>query len=296
MKHFSEMTLPEPIIYKNKKRLYDDNIFTFDIETISLFKINNEWRSFDYTKPPNYYRENDIKKACVPYIWQFGVNDCVYYGREFYDFAQVLKELSDSTVTKFIYIHNASYEIQFLIDIFQDNNWTVSEMCARNVRQPIQFKIKELNIVFRCSYMLTNLSLEKSAKKYTNINKAVGDLDYNTVHSPLSKLSEKELNYAELDIKTLYEIIRYFRDNETNGYKHIQNIPLTQTGEVRRALKNELDYYYFKRQWEIVPNEKMYCYLISAFQGGITHANALYSNQILHNVWSYDEASAYPFV
>ena len=295
MIYYTDIVYPEPIIYRNKKRLYDDNIYTFDIETISLFKIKNKWQPFRYDKPPRWYRDNDIKKACVPYIWQFGINDTVYYGREFYDFADVLKELSDPTITKYIYIHNLSYETQFLIDIIQDNKWKVTEMCARNVRQPIQFKIKDLNIVFRCSYMLTNLSLEKSAEKYTNVKKATGDLDYNTLHSPFSQLNENELYYCEMDIKTLYEIIRYFRDDEQNGYKHVQNIPLTQTGEVRRALKSELDYWYFRRQWDLVPPEHIYCYLISAFQGGITHANALYSNRVLHDVWSYDEASAYPF-
>ena len=295
MINFKELINPEPIIYTKKKRCYDDNIFTFDIETISLFKINNKWQKFDFSKEPSYYRDNDIKKACVPYIWQFGVNDVVYYGREFYDFEKVLKTISDPLITRYIYVHNLSYEMMFLIDIFQRNKWHITEMCARNVRQPIQFKIEELNIYFRCSYMLTNLSLEKSAKKYTKITKAVGELDYMRVHSPSSQLDEKELDYCKRDILTLYEIIKYFRDDTQAGYNHIQNIPLTQTGEVRRALRKELDYWYFKRQWELVPNEKIYCYLLSAFQGGITHANAIFSNRVLHDVWSYDEASAYPF-
>lgn len=293
MKHYSEMKIPTPCIYRDKKgREFDDNIYCFDIETISLFKINGKWRSFDYSKDSDYYRENEIQKACVPYIWQFGINDQVFYGREFMDFERVLKALSSKRTTKFIYVHNLSYEMQFLVDIFQANNWHISEMCARNIHAPIQFKIDELNIVFRCSYMLTNLSLEKSAIKYTNTTKAVGDLDYNKVHSPYSQLDDQEKYYCEQDIKTLYEIIKHFKEEYNN---HIQTIPLTQTGEVRRALKKELDYFYFKKQWRLVPNEKIYVYLLSAFQGGITHANALYSNQIINNVWSYDINSSYPY-
>ena len=287
MKFYTELSVPDPIIYNVKKRLYDDNIFTFDIETISLFKINKKWQPFDYTKPSDFY--SDIKKAAVPYIWQFGINETVYYGREFSDFATVLEKISDPVITKFIYIHNASYEMQFLIDILQDNEWTIVNMCARNIHQPIQFTIKELNITIRCSYMLTNLKLEQAAKKYTNVQKAVGDLDYNVMHSPKSKLTEQELHYCEMDIVTLYEIIKHFRDE----YNHIYSIPLTQTGEVRKAIRKEVDYWYFKRMWSLVPSEKMYCYLIKAFQGGITHANALYANQILHNVWSYDINSSY---
>lgn len=289
---YENIEYPKPLVYRDKKgRQHDDNIYTFDIETISLFKINNKWQSFDYTKDSKYYRENEIEKACVPYIWQFGINDKVYYGRVFMDFEIILRNLSSKNTTKYIYVHNLSYEMQFLVDIFQSNNWHIVDMCARNIHAPIQFKIQELNIVFRCSYMLTNLSLEKSALKYTNVEKATGDLDYNRVHSPYSQLDKKELYYCEQDIVTLYEIIKYFR----NQYNHVQNIPLTQTGEVRRALKKELDYWYFKKQWSLVPNERIYIYLLSAFQGGITHANALYSNQILYNVWSYDINSSYPF-
>lgn len=289
MKYYTDIDIPEPQIYNVKKRLYDDNIYTFDIETISLFKINNTWQPFDYNKSSEFY--STIQKAAVPYIWQFGINDTVYYGREFSDFTDILYKLSDPAVMKFIYIHNAAYEMQFMIDLFQDNEWTITNMCARNIHQPIQYTIKELNITIRCSYMLTNLKLEQAAKKYTNVEKATGDLDYNIMHSPKSTLTEQELHYCEMDIITLYEIIKHFREE----YKHIYSIPLTQTGEVRKAIRKNVDYWYYKKMWDLVPNEKMYCYLIKAFQGGITHANALYSNQTLHNVWSYDINSSYPY-
>ena len=288
---YKDIEYPDPITHRVKKRLYDDNIYTFDIETISLFKINNKWQPFDYTKDTDFYR--DIKKACVPYIWQFGINDKVYYGRELNDFANVLIGLSDALVTKYLYIHNASYEMQFLIDIFQDNGWTITNLCARNIHQPIQFTIKELNIVIRCSYMLTNLKLADSAKKYTDVEKddSATMNNYQTKHSPKSKLTQQELHYCEMDIITLYKIILHFRTE----YNHIHSIPLTQTGEVRKAMNKKLDYWYHKKMWELVPNEKMYCYLIKAFQGGITHANMHYTGQILNNVWSYDINSSYPY-
>ena len=289
--------IPEPLIFGKKKRLYDDNIYTFDIETISLFNINGEYKPFDLRLSQSFYR--DTEKACCPYIWQFGINDKVYYGREFIDFEKVLKALSDKRVTKFIYVHNLSYEMQFLLDIIEKNNWHITNMCARNVRKPIQFTIEELNIVFRCSYMLTNLSLEKSAEKYTSIKKATGDLDYNKAYSPLSKLDERALYYCEMDILTLYEIIKHFIDD----YGHIANIPLTQTGEVRRALLKDVDYFYLRHQWELVPPEYMYMALVQAFMGGITHSNILHTNKLFRagvdgckGIWSYDFSSSYPFV
>ena len=289
MIHYSKLKPVKPKCYNVKRQTYDDNIFTFDIETISLFLIDGEYKPFDYDLPPEYYTETE--KACIPYIWQFGVNDTVYYGREFMEFENVLKTISDPDVTRFVVVHNLSYEMQFLLDIIDKNHWTITDICARNIRQPIQFKIEELNIYFRCSYMLTNLSLEKSAEKYTNLKKAVGDLDYNIPYSPISKLPVKALHYAEMDIKTLYAIMKTF----VNEFGHLKSVPLTQTGEVRHALRNELDYNYIRRQWKLVPPEHIYCALMVAFQGGVTHANILYANRVINGVWSYDFCSSYPY-
>lgn len=305
---FRYIDMPEPVVFRKKRKKYDDNIYTFDIETISLYKINGEFKPYDNRLSQDFYRDTD-KAACC-YIWQFGVNDKVYFGRELMDFEKVLRNMSSNKVAKFIYVHNLSYEMQWLLDIIEKNHWHIVDMCARNVRKPIQFRIEELNIYFRCSYMLTNLSLEKSAEKYTNIKKAVGDLDYNRAFSPLSVLDRRSLYYCKQDILTLYEIIKYFRDNPDNGYGHVANIPLTQTGEVRRALLHELDYWYIRRQWELVPPEHIYLALIQAFMGGMTHTNLLYANKLFkrgykgadrniigcNGIWSYDFSSSYPYV
>ena len=290
MTHFDKIIYPKPIIYNVKKKHYDDNIYTFDIETISLFYINGEWVPFNYNFDSKYY--TDVEKACCPYIWQFGVNDKVYYGREFMDFEKVLRGLSDPYIEKIIYVHNLSYEMQFLLDIICKNNWTIDNMCARQIRQPISFHIKEINITFRCSYMLTNLSLEAAAEKYTDVVKAVGSLNYNLPYSPYSELPAKAWYYCEMDIVSLYKIVARFREE----YGHIKAIPLTQTGEVRKSLRDYIDFYYIKRQWELVPPQYMYCMLLLAFQGGITHANMLYANRVVYNVWSYDFCSSYPYV
>ena len=290
MLHYSNMNNPDPDPYlTNRGKPSDDNIFTFDIETISLYYINGEWRPFDYERPPEFYEECDKAAAC--YIWQFGINDQVYYGRELSEFGDVLKKISNPYCTRYIYVHNLSYEMQWLFDIIIDNGWHISELCARNLRQPIQFKIEELNIFFRCSYMLTNLSLDNAAKKYTDLNKAVGELDYNIPYSPLSNLPDQALHYCEMDIRTLYEIIRYFR----NEYQHIKKIPLTQTGEVRAAMREELGFWYIKEQQKKVPPLQVYLALSVAFMGGISHGNVLHIGEKLKDVWSYDFCSSYPY-
>lgn len=289
MEHWKEFIPPKEKIYNKKKEQFDDNIYTFDIETISLYYIDGKWQPFDYGRPSSFYEMTDKRSCC--YIWQFGCNGASYYGRELMEFGEVLKSLKNEKVTKFIYVHNLSYEMQWLLDVIFKNNWHITELCARNIRQPIQFKIEELNIFFRCSYMLTNLSLDISAKEYGKTPKLKGDLDYNVPYSPLCTLPEKALKYCENDVVSLCDIIEHFR----NLYNHVASIPLTQTGRVRHALRKEVGYYYIKKMQKLVPTAVIYDALMCAFMGGITHGNILYINKKIFNAWSFDECSEYPF-
>ena len=275
--------------YKKRKQCpISDTIYTFDIETTSLFNYEGVYNVFDYSKPKEFY--SNVDKLAIPYIWQFGIEDNIYYGRDFMDFEKVLKSISDKEVRKVIWVHNLSYEFGFLPNILR--KYTIVDMVARDTRKPISFVVKELNIMFRCSYMLTNLSLAKSSQEYTNVKK-LDTLDYDSkIRTPLTPLTDDEMQYCAYDIKCLYEIIRYYR----NKYENIALIPLTSTAEVRHALREVVDYYYIKKQWELVPQPKMYLRLMASFVGGYTHANVLNAGRVFKNVKSYDIASSYPFV
>ena len=273
---------------KKNKKFYDNNIYTFDIETSSMFYIDGAWSSFIYDDNMDY---TDIPKAAVPYIWMFGINGTRYYGREFADFEYMLHLISNPLYIKTIWIQNLSFEFGFLPDIL--DNYTVEGMVARDKRKPIEFYVKELNIVFRCSYMLTNMSLADAAKEYTNVEKKTGDLDYNQLRSPLTKLTEVELGYCEYDIICLYEIIKHFVEE----YGGIAKIPLTSTGTVRHAIKRTMDYNYIRKMQSLVPPADMYLRFWWAFAGGYTHANVIHASQVIRElVKCYDEASAYPYV
>lgn len=272
-----------------KNKPTSDTIYTFDIEVSSLFKIDGVWRSFDYSKDQKEYA--GIEKCGIPYIFMFGVNDVVYYGRDFKDFKKILLQISDPILHKVIYVFNLSYEFQFLLDIFED--YTIDNMVCRDKLKPISFNIKELNIEFRCAYMLTNMSLENSAEEYGEVPKLSGTLDYLPARGKETFLSDQELLYCEYDIKSLYSVIKYF----LNKYDHIANIPLTCTGEVRKALKDHLNYWYFvNNPWKLVPNREILLMLRTTFAGGYTHSNMIKANRVLYNVKSKDIASSYPAV
>ena len=211
-------------------------------------------------------------------------------------FGEILKYISDQEIKKIIYIHNASYEFQFLLNIVEENNWTITKMCSRDLRKPISWTIEELNIEFRCSYMLTNMSLDMASKSYTSLKKKTGQLDYNQVRSPLTNLTNQELEYCEYDCLCLYEIIKYYK-NKYDGI--VAKIPLTSTGEVRKKLKEVIDYFYIRKMQNLVPDRKMYLIEMLAFSGGYTHTNLLNANRTFkasdgYKLSSWDIASSYP--
>lgn len=289
--------IKKPRTYKDREgNKHSDTIYCFDIETTSLFYINGKWQRFDYSIPQRSDKKNNIigydniPKAGVCWFCQFSVNDTVYYFREISDFENVLKKISNPFLKKYIFIHNLSFEMQWLLPILR--KYTIIDLVAREIRKPISFTIKELNIEFRCSYMLTNLSLEKSAKNYTDVQKASGDLDYSIERSPMTtNLTEKELYYCEMDCVCLYHIIKFFRSK----YGHIKKIPLTQTGELRRAYRDVVPFEHYEMVKSLVPSLEEYKILNGAFMGGIVHGNALHVGQYLTNIDSVDISSSYPY-
>ena len=221
---------------KNKqKRVYSDTIYTFDIETTSLFLLDGEWTVFDYSRPKEDYSHEDTEIIAVPYIWQFGIEDTIYFGRDFMDFESILLQLSDETIRKIIWIHNLQFELQFLENIFE--KYTIVDMCARDIRKPISFVIEELNIEFRCSYMLTNLSLEKASQEYTTVEK-LHTLNYdNKVRLECSTLTKAELDYCEYDCICLYNIIKYYKKRYGG---HLCNIPTVRQRTVLPRTRDHL--------------------------------------------------------
>lgn len=267
--------------------MFDNNIFCFDIETSSAwYTPERKLIGFDKTLPKDYW------KSCVPfslvYIWQFGVNDKVVFGRDLEEFSLLLDELVELVDEPTIWVHNLSYEMQFLLNIFD-----VETTFARKSHKPMY--ITGNGIKFRCSYFLTRLSLEAWAKQHGKCKKLVGSLDYSLLRTPNTKLTSKEFAYCENDILCMY----YGLCEYLKKYGTIENIPLTQTGEVRRVVKNmyKKNGNYHKKMTNLLPrNAEEYNFMRKAFAGGYTHANYLHANKLLYNVHSMDIASSYPFV
>lgn len=283
---------PYNIDIVGKRKKYDNNIYTFDIETTSYILYKGE------VKPTSYYDELDEKERkfveprSTMYIWQFGINDTIYYGRtwdEFKDFLKILDAYNPAT--KIVFIHNLAFEFQYLYSNIPQEN-----VFARTSHKVIKSTCKNFNIEFRCSYMMSNAKLEKLPSVYNlPVEKKVGDLDYSLIRHSKTPLTKEELGYCEYDCLVLYHYIKF----ELSQYERVDKIPTTSTGHVRRELRDliQKDYSYKARVRRAISTEPhVYNLLVMAFQGGYTHANWVHADEVLKDVDSWDETSAYPYV
>lgn len=273
--------------YKHKKNTYVDTVLTLDTEATSYFLVGGKW----VTDNGEYDVTTATDRRAILYIWHICINGITYYGRTLSQLREFLITLSAhfGGNTAIIYVHNLGYDFEFFAPLFC--GW---EVFARKSHKPIYCRLPQLSLEFRCSYFLTGMSLDKSAKSVGAAHqKKVGDLDYTVARLPVTPLSERELEYCEYDVLVLHDIICHYRDK----YGTIANIPYTQTGEVRRVVKKILNgYNYLQKIHNISNNFDNYRHLTRLFMGGVTHLNYLYNGEILQNVKSYDRRSSYPAV
>ena len=253
---------------------------------------------------------DETQKFAFMYEWTFGIKDKNYicYGRtweqfiELCEYLQDVYELSPDSNILVVYIHNFSYEFQFMRKYFEWEN-----VFAVDDRKPIK-ALCSYGIEFRDSYILSGYSLSKLAENLVShkIEKLYGDLDYSLIRTHETKLTDKELMYCNNDV----EIILDYINEQIQQYGDITKIPMTNTGRVRKFVKEkcyftEKDHKKssrgkFQRYNELMKKltltDKEYIMLKRCFMGGFTHASMLYSGQLLHNVASIDFTSSYPAV
>ena len=281
-------TLDIQEVKTNKKVTYLNIPCALDIETTSMI-INGE-------------------KFAFSYIWQFGIGiNNVFYGRtwgELLDFLSYVQEWLGLNENKrlVIYVHNLGYEFQFMRKYF---NWI--NIFAVDERKPVK-ALCDLGIEFRDSYILSGYSLANTAKNLTKhkIEKMVGDLDYSLIRHTKTPLTDAELKYCENDILVILAYI----DEQLDQYKDITKIPLTNTGRVRSYVRNACYYTdtnhrksnkgkytrYRKIMSDLTLDRETYLQLKTAFMGGFTHSNPLYTGVTLKDVGSIDLTSSYPSV
>lgn len=250
--------------------------FSFDIETSS-------------------YRSNGEKRATM-YLWQIGIlmdEQYYIYGRTWNEWEQLIrklrKKLSLDKNKLVIYVHNLSYEFQWIYT----HIW-LTKIFARKSRHPIY--AESGNIIFKCSYFLSNYSLRNLAKNRGYTEKE--ELDYSKIRTSVTPLTQDELHYGLIDVKIVCEYIcDEIKRNET-----IQNIPLTSTGYARRYCFDYISQHENIQNYQrwlrgILPiDQNLFELLNTCYTGAFTHANYKHVHIVLENVFCVDYSSSYPGV
>ena len=257
-----------------KKRHYVGITTAFDIETTLI---------------------DDIQQS-IMYIWQwqFGT-DYTVIGRtwdEFLDLQDRIKRVLPTDSWLVVYVHNLSYEFQFLKGIYQFVPDDIFAVASRKLIKCDMWGVFE----FRCSYKLTNMSLKQfTTRMRVEHTKLSGEeFDYSVKRYPWTPVEGEELEYCVNDVLGLVEAIQALmeRDGDT-----LQTIPLTSTGYVRRNAKRAMrEGIHHNFVYSILPDFETYKALREAFRGGNTHANRYYAGDIVENVHSADRSSSYPAV
>lgn len=271
--------------YTYKHDRYLDVTMAMDTETTSYYQIDGVWRTILSSDEI----DNNTPRRALVYIWQLGINSDVVYGRDIRDYVEFLRLFSAvNPERKIIYVHNLGYDFSFFCEYYA--NMTVF---ARRMYTPIKSYEPCDNVEYRCSYYLTNMSLDQCAKQYRlSVRKLTGTLDYTLARTPNTDLSDTELAYCEHDIKVIIEMIDTVYKPR---YKVIANIPLTQTGEVRREVKHLLSgNAHMQLMRKCKPDLRLYSIMTRVLAGGYTHLNPLYCCDIVEGLQCYDRASSYP--
>lgn len=295
--HFDDLLSPlanvRPIT-TNKKEKYYNIVCAFDIETTSFYRKSNRLETGE-----------EMEKCAIMYCWQMAINGRVVFGRTWDEFETVYNQLVDffglgEYQRLVIYVHNLSFEFQFLRKRFEWDN-----VFAIDSRKPIYARTVD-GVEFRDSYLLSGYALAKlgdNLQKY-HVRKLVGDLDYSKNRHSKTPMTPEEIAYCENDVL----VVSAYIQEEIERAGNITRLPLTKTGYVRNYCRDRCLYEgshkknvdKFKAYRELMNvltlDGTEYQQLKRAFQGGYTHAAARFSGKVENNVDSIDFTSSYPYV
>lgn len=262
-----------------RSHIYRHKFYTFDIETTTIIT------GIDASNDPIL---NGI-------IWSGQFYDGLEY-TQVRDLKAVIKtiqmieeEAKDFNGDKIcIFVHNLSYEFQFIKDFFE---W--KHIICTSQRKIISAETDY--IIFRCTYFLSNMNLEKFM-----INEHVPEeflktnMDYEKERYPWTDINEDEYEYCANDVIGLHKAVQKRIEDCAN--RDINNLPMTSTGYVRKDCRkamseNKYNRSRFKREQLSLEYFKL---MHLAFRGGNTHGNRYYVNKVMQLLGQKDVRSEYP--
>ena len=257
-----------------RKTKYVDTFATFDIETSRICVRGDE--------------------HAVCYVWMmyFPAFDLMVTGRTIGDAYAFFKRLSNHlTYCLAVYCHNFAYEFVFLSGVYDFDYESVFALDSRKVCKATMLKKFE----FRCSYVMSNMSLDLYTSKYKVAHGKLSgeEFNYKKCRYPWTELTPREWEYCTNDVVGLAECISIELEI---GHYNIDTIPLTSTGFVRREVKEAMRNVSRYTVPQLQPSYHVFTMLRAGFRGGDVHANRYYADRVIPDVKSADRSSSYPDV
>lgn len=262
---YNPKALYKPLKYRGKKK----------------GEVLERWMALD-TETSHNHDEEHPKGWIYQWAFVFG-HDCVY-GRKPSEFIQALKKIAEvyrlgNGRKLIIYVHNLSYDIQYLKNWLYD---AFGDFRILALKEHHFITYENEFFLFKCSYRLSNKSLEKWAKDLGCTNqKKVGLVDYSLIRYQDSPLTNEDWAYMFGDVLTLDEclerqIYQMYNDD-------ITTVPLTSTGYIRRTARQNFQKANHSRRAFL--NSRLhndtYTLCRREFAGGLTHGNRYYSGEII---------------
>jgi len=275
LRQFNNLCILPKEYIKRGKIAYFEEFLTLDTETSHIPYVLKDNGQVD-------------KEKALTWVYQFAIcsYNALYTGRTcreiktFYDNLLATNDI-DNNCRLVTYIHNASYDLSYLIPYFSE--WGQPKVIAIATHKIISLSYDN-GLVFKCSYKLSNKSLEGwSSDLGTEHKKLIGYVDYNAIHYQDSELTQNDWYYQFNDVIVLREcLLKQFAINNHN----VATTPLTSTGYIR-----EMTYKSYREAINKEGNKirdaftnaylttETYTVCKNEMSGGITHGNRRHANK-----------------
>lgn len=276
------------------------------------------WTDLDYSKLPTttaaYRRDHkysdligafDLESTnykdlfSFMYIWQFGVEDQIVYGRTWSELRDFILDLREHLHLNYnhkmiVYSHGMRYDFGF----FKSELPIDGEIIAKSKNEVVMCTVCDC-LEFRDSWQYTEKPLEALGEEI-GLNKISG-YDYAKIRHHQTELSASELEYCETDIAIL---LKYYK-KQREIYGTTSRIPLTATQRVKRIMMQKMHEMdgrnglmigmIKKRQLNTKNPEDMLIlrYLRLAFFGGVNYCTTVRKNELIPDCDDWDADSHY---
>lgn len=233
------------------------------------------------------------------YIWQFGIEDQIVYGRTWQEFREFILDLQEHLHIQhdfklIVFDHNLKFDFGF----FRREVAIGGKLIAKSKREIVMCTIENC-LEFRDSYQYSEKSLDAMGEEI-GLEKIKG-YDYTKIRHSQTELTAAELAYCSRDC----EILQQYYKLQCDQYGAVYNIPLTATLRVKRILLEKIrqaDTKGYKlrsmiKHRQLDPDDpedmRILKHLRVAFFGGFNYCTTIHKNQIIPNVDEFDANSHY---